>query len=300
MLKILFKSKKYSPLSFAQILKWINFISAFQNSFQKLDLDQDFDQLKMKLHTTFLGQTNKFWFSDLSLIWSKKKRTDWLLFLQSYHGPHQIFGWLSEDDIIPSTSSIMMVVVPELYSIDMLSKLPFLYHDHQPEVSAYFFGRLYRIKKELNLEQLCLLLAYAGSVGKKNIDLFFEQWFDQLIIDDISLFYIAQLFLQKHADEFFMQWHHVRNHYSDQFWTAFFSEQLFKAYFYVASQGKIADEDKQMTYGLPFSFLKHDWRLYQSATLQKAHEKLYTVDIALKNGSCSSSLDVFLAQFFAG
>jgi hypothetical protein len=54
-----------------------------------------------------------------------------------------------------------------------------------------------------------------------------------------------------------------------------------------------------MTYGLPFSFLKHDWKLYQACTLQQAHEKLYSVDIALKNSNSEYMLENFLLHFFA-
>jgi hypothetical protein len=300
---ILFKSKFYSPLSFAQILKWMQTLKirpadAGFAAVQKLDLDQDFNQLTMQLHTTFLGQTNCFWFADLALLSSKKKRADWLLFLQTYHGPHQIIGWLAEDDAYPINSTTVLVSVPELYSSDQLSKLPFLYIDHKPEIAAYFFGRLYRTHKELSLEQLCLLQHYAGTIGK-NMDLFFDQWLDQLIIGDISLFYVAQLFLQKRADLFFIEWHKVRGFYSDQFWTVFFSDQLFKAYFYVTVQGRIDPQDKAMTYGLPFSFLKTDWKLYQKESLLCAHEKLYEVDVALKTGGSTYLLDSFVTQFFA-
>lgn len=327
---ILFVGKHYSPLAFAQILKWLQagavvkqnedqkLTSAFSASFtknpgipsfeqasipfisslQKLDLDCDIDQLKMKLHTTFLGQTRTFWFGDLSLITSKKKKADWLLFLKTYQGPHQIIGWLDEDDISNfSSKNNVIVTVAELYSSDMIHKISFLYQDHKPEICAYFFGRLYRVKKEFSLEQLCLLQKYAGLVGK-GIDLFFEQWLENMVVSDVSLFSLAQLFFEKRADEFFQEWHQVRGNYSDQFWTVFFSDQLFKAYFYVSLQGRIDQTQKQMTYGLPFSFLKHDWKLYSAESLNKAHEQLYDVDIALKTGASSYGLDNFLMQFF--
>ena len=307
---ILFKSKQYNPLSFHRILTWLQSCSTVSSdknlssnsslqSLVKLDLDLDVSALALKLHTTFLGQTSTFWFGDLSLISSKKKRSDWVSFLQSYQGPHQIIGWISlEDQFTPAQGSVL-VDVPELYSSEMVRKISFLYEQHKPEVAAYFFGRLYRVKKEYTLEQLCLLQSYAGLVGK-SMDAFFELWLEQLVISDVSLFYLGQLFFEKRADEFFVQWHQVRPYYSDQFWTAFFSEQLFKAYFYVVAQGRIAPEQKQMTYGLPFSFLKHDWRLYQAAQLQQAHQQLYEVDVALKTGGTVYRFDLFFAKFFAG
>lgn len=321
---MLFTSKNYSPLSFAQILKWLSvgaviiqnedhkFSSSsttiedlgidqnhFISSLQKLDLDQEIDQLKMKLHTTFLGKTCTFWFGDLSLLSSKKKKAEWLLFLKTYQGPHQIIGWLDEDDVSNfSVKKNLIITISEQYSSEMIQKISFLYQDHRPEVCAYFFGRLYRMKKEFTLEQLCLLQKYAGLIGK-GIDLFFEQWLEKMVVSHGSLFFLAQLFFEKRADEFFQEWHQVRGHYSDQFWTVFFSDQLFKAYFYVSLQGRIAPEQKQITYGLPFSFLKHDWRLYTIKSLSQAHEQLYDVDIALKTGGNAYVLDGFLAKWMA-
>ncbi|MBP6891978.1 hypothetical protein KBB68_00195 [Candidatus Babeliales bacterium] len=301
---ILFTSKNYSPLSFAQILYWLqqqNFLS-----FQKLDFDLDLNQIQMKLYTTFLGQSCIFWFGDVSLISAKKKRTDWLQFLQSYEGPHQIIGWLSEDDVsvivstkLDSNIKNIKIEVPEKISSEMVHKISFLYQGHKPEIAAYFFGRLYRYHKEFSLEQLCLLSKYAGILGK-SMDLFFDAWLKELVISDVSLFYLAQLFFEKKADQFFTEWHIVRSHYSEQFWTVFFSDQLFKAYFYVCAQGRIDQAQKQMTYGLPFSFLKHDWKLYQPSSLQQAHEQIYNVDIALKNGGNNFMIDGFFVKYLAG
>src|SRR3990167_10542226 len=139
---LLFSSKTYAPLSFAKILQWLSTSVVTQQglnnsfpssstsiedpviekiSFTKLDLDSDLDQLKMKLHTTFLGQTCTFWFGDLSLISWKKKRSDWLSFLQTYQGPHQIIGWLSDDDLCSVVSKQhVMIAVPELFTSDMV------------------------------------------------------------------------------------------------------------------------------------------------------------------------------------
>ena len=292
---ILFISKNYSTLAFEKILRWLSL-----PSLQKLDFDADLSQIQMKLHTTFLGQTCTFWFGDLSFISSKKKRTDWLEFLQSYEGPHKIIGWLSQDDVCNfSNKKNIKIEVPEQIDREIVQKISVLYHEQKPEVIAYFLGRLYRNYKEFSLEQLCFLLQYCNFLGK-NTDIFFDAWIEKFIISDVSLFYLAQLFFEKKADEFFAQWHKVRDHYSDQFWTVFFSEQLFKAYFYVHAQGRVDQSQKQMTYGLPFSFLKYDWKLYQTSTLQQAHEQLYQIDIALKNGGNSFMLDGFLAKYLAG
>jgi hypothetical protein len=303
---IFFKSKNYSPLAFASILKWLQ-KSGHVQSLTKLDLDQDLGQLEMKLATTFLGQSCTFWFGDLSLISSKKKRADWLSFVAEYQGPHTIIGWLSDADDVVSKKKNMIIQIADLCTSDMLQTLPFLYQDHKPDEVLdprsslgrlhRFFAKLFRYKKEFSLEQLCLLQSYAGFLGK-NVDDFFEQWLDQLIIGDVSLFYLAQLFFEKKADVFLDQWHHVRPYYSDQFWTVFFSDQLFKAYFYVVLQGRVEPSQKQLTYGLPFSFLKNDWRWHKPAQLQQAHAQLYEVDLALKSGASSYALDNFLMQFF--
>ncbi|MBP9765438.1 hypothetical protein KBD08_03825 [Candidatus Babeliales bacterium] len=293
---LILSSKHYNPL----LLKKV--VAALQKKHdcdvKKIDIDQSIDEIALPLQTTFLGQKCIFWFSDVTQLTSKKRKSDWLHFLQTYNGPHVIVGCLPDDEQIPLQQGVMFEV-QDNYQSDQISKISLLYDDQKPEIAAFFIGKLYRYRKEYSLQQICMLLEYASVLGK-NTDLFFEQWLDQLIVSDVSLYYLSQLFFEKNTAQFFDTWSYIRPLYPDQFWTSFFSEQLFKAYWYVVWQGRIAPEHKTMSYGLAFSFLKNDWKLYKPATLLTAHQHMYEVDLALKSGSYPTRLDLFLVQFFKG
>lgn len=293
---ILLQLKKYSPLFFYKILK--NFEKKFSLEFKKIDLDQDLSLIQKDLQTTFLGQTFLYWFSDLSLITSKKKKTDFLNFLATYYGPHKIIGLIDLEQNI-SLENGQIVPFQDNYSSDQVLQLDFLYEGQKPEVVSYFLAKLYRQRKQYSLEQLAILLEYASLLGK-NIDHFFESWLDEIVTSDVSLYAVSQYFFEKNPKKFFELFNQVRYQYTDPFWTSFFSEQLFKAYWFVVQKGQIAPDQKQMTFGLPFAFMKNDWRLHKNSSLQIAHQKIYEVDLAVKSGANEKQLDLFCMQFFQG
>lgn len=301
---ILLQSKKHSPLLLYRFVKQLQVSSGLE--VKKIDLDQDLGDIYCQLQTTFLGQTFLYWFPDLSSISSRKKRADLISYIAAYQGPHQLVGCVTIEEGV-TLSNGLIIELQDSYSSDQVIKLTMLYDqstdsmklNQKPEITAYFIGKLYRYRKQYSIEQLCMLLDYAGVLGK-NSEVFFESWLDQLVISDISLYWVSQLFFEKNAADFFEIWATVRPLYSDQFWTAFFSEQLFKAYWVIVWQARIAPEHKQITFGLPFSFLKQDWKLHRKDVLQQAHQKIYTVDLLLKSGGSTNRLDLFLVQFFQG
>ncbi|MCX5923601.1 MAG: hypothetical protein NTU89_03475 [Candidatus Dependentiae bacterium] len=298
---VLFTGKSYSPLFFDRLLIFIQ--KNVDQPLKKINLESDLSEIQISLHTTFLGQTQLYWFGDLSLISSKKKRSDWVKFISTYRGPHRIVGFVEQEEIeasgLSKTTSLVLISIQESYKSDQIRKISILYNAVKPEVAVLFFTKLYRINKEYSLDQICLLQDYAGLLGK-NMDSFFDSWVEKLVVSDISLFYLSQLFFEKKAEEFFVKWSAVRPYYSDQFWTTFFSEQLFKSYFYVQWGGRVPADQRQISFGLPFSFLKQDFKLYTTFELQAAHQKMYEIDLALKSGGSQYRLDAFFALFFAG
>jgi hypothetical protein len=288
--------KKYSPLLFYKILK--NFEKEFRLGLKKIDLDQDLAIIQKDLQTTFLGQTFLYWFSDITLINSKKKKSDFISFVCSYQGPHKIIGCIDDQETITVSEGLIMEF-EENYTADQAIKLHFLYDGQKPEVISYFLGKLYRYLKQYTIDQLCVLLEYSTLLGK-NMDQFFQEWLDEIVMSDVSLYAVSQYFFEKNPKKFFELFNQLRHIYSEPFWTTFFSEQLFKAYWYVVNKGQIAPEQKQMTFGLPFSFMKLDWKHHKKESLQQAHQKIYEVDLAVKSSNSAMELDLFCMQFFQG
>ena len=296
---VAFVGKNYSPLLFEKFLKSV--CLQIQRDVQLLNLEKDFVEIQMSLQTTFLGQTKLYWFGDLSLISSKKKRSDIIKYIYQYTGPHHIICFLPLDEKLGEMELAQgyMVTIQEKYNQDQIRKMSWLIDQTKSELMISFLNKLFKINKEYSLEQICLLQEYAGLLGK-NVDQFFDGWIEKLIVSDVSLFYLSQLFFEKKAEEFFIKWYQIKSYYSDQFWTAFFLDQLFKSYLYISYNGKVPLDQKQITFGLPYSFLRQDWRLYSLFELQAAQQQMYEIDLALKSGGSSYRLEAFFAKFFSG
>lgn len=291
---IYFIGEKYQPIFLGKIKILIE--KLIGESVQKIAPDQSLSDIQMRLGTTFLGQQQWFWINSLDIVTAAKKKSDFIKFIKNYSGPHRLIVFIAQEDAELPASFDQTYSIANNYIKDQIKKISFLYEEQKPEIAAYFFSKLFAIKKEYSLDQLCLLKEYAGLLGN-NMGLFFDSWIEKLVASDVSLFYLSQLFFEKNESEFFIQWHKIRALYPDQFWTAFFSEQLFKGYFYVLYKGQIPLDQKQLTFGLPFSFLKHDWKMYSCEELQSAHEKIYAIDLSLKRSGSLYQLDAFCMSF---
>lgn len=294
---ICFTGETYQPIFLEKIKNFIE--KQIGESIQKISPDQSLADIQIRLGTTFLGQQQWFWINSLDVVSAAKKKSDFIEFIKNYSGPHRLIMFVAREDGELPVSSDQAYVIANSYTNDQVKKFAILYEDSKPEIVAYFFSKLFAIKKEYSLDQLCLLKEYAGLLGN-NMGQFFDSWIEKLVISDVSLFYVSQLFFEKKSAEFFIQWHKVRSLYPDQFWTAFFSEQLFKGYFYIQHKGQVPLDQKQLTFGLPFSFLKHDWKMYSGKELQAAHEKMYEIDLSLKRSGSLYQLDTFCMSFFNG
>lgn len=294
---VCFTGEIYQPIFLEKIKIFIE--KQIGESIQKISPDQSLADIQIRLGTTFLGQQQWFWINSLDVISTAKKKADFIQFIKHYTGPHRLVMFVAREDGELPVSPDQVYSIANSYTYDQIRKFSVLYEDSKPEIIAYFFSKLFAIKKEYSLDQLCLLKEYAGLLGN-NMAQFFDNWIEKLVISDVSLFYLSQLFFEKNSTEFFIQWHKVRSLYSDQFWTAFFSEQLFKGYFYVLHKGQVPLDQKQLTFGLPFSFLKHDWKMYRGQELQSAHQAIYEIELSLKRSGSLYQLDTFCMSFFNG
>lgn len=294
---ICFTGEQTHPIFLDKVRNYIEKKSG--QSIQKISFDSSIVDIELQLSTTFLGQSNWYWISTIESMAASKKKIEFIQFIKRYNGPHRLFIFMTQEELDGSLEHGVSYCIKNSYTNEQIKKIVLLYEDQKPEVVAYLFHKLFLLKKEYSLDQLCLLKEYALLLGK-NIDQFLQDWIEQLVVSDVSLFYIGQLFFEKNSAEFFVKWQKIRPLYVDQFWTSFFSEQLFKAYFYVHYKGQVPTDQKQIVFGLPFSFLKHDWKMYQISELQAAHQKIYEIDLSLKRGGSAYQLDAFCMMFLNG
>lgn len=154
----------------------------------------------------------------------------------------------------------------------------------------------------LTIEQACVLLQYMRVLGS-SADKYLEHIVDIVVKPEASLFLLSQYFFSKSASHFYRLWDSVQSLYPDLFWITFWSEQLYRTAEYVHLQkNKQAAVAKQISYRLPFSFINTDWKKFSYDELTRAHECVYELDHALKNGQ-EVSLDIlyhcFFSDFFA-
>lgn len=150
----------------------------------------------------------------------------------------------------------------------------------------------------IEFEPASILMRYVPLGMNEN--LFFQEWLDLIVTPDQSMFSLSQYLFQRDSTQFFMQWKQIKDAYSSQFWIVFWSEQVWRAAFFVhfSKQRKYSDARK-IAYRLPFSFINRDWRKYTASELIAAHDFLYQLDYRFKNNDNSIGLDLFYARFFA-
>jgi hypothetical protein len=129
-----------------------------------------------------------------------------------------------------------------------------------------------------------------------------EVLFEQLrgmLKPESSLFTLSQLFFAKQPEAFYRYLATIESVYPEQFWISFWSEQLYRAFFYVTYMKKgNQSEAQKIGTRLPFSFLQRDWRKHEPAHLAQAHAFLYELDSALKNSRGELGFDRFYHNFF--
>lgn len=300
---LLFYSKEYPALFFSYLLNKLKTVHS--SSIININLlEKDFNELKPNLEMSFLGRKSLYWLGNISLLGEKKVK-EILDYLNYYNGPNQIFLFLEEEPDFDKTSGksklsedkFIIVNCHNLLNLEQIeSFLNFL--DIKKEIALPYFEKTFKTINNLSLDQAFILTYYIRLIGKKSDD-FLDNWLDKVFVTEQSLFTLSKYLFALDSKVFFHYWSLISPNYQPVFWVSFWSEQLFRAYWYVKfmNQGRIV-EAKQIAYRLPFSFIQYDWKKHSIEKLQSAHQLIYDIDYALKNGGSELSLDLFYAKFF--
>lgn len=272
-------------------------------NFTSLDLVQaDIASIKSNLAMSLLGQNMFFWLGDITVL-PAKKRLELLQYLNLYTGPHRVVFFSTPEDLVDINKNNNNLEIINLEQVELsgigLTKLAELYAEtYSLKLAPVFLTKLTKLKTELTLDQYCLLLHYMTAFGDR-CELFFTQWLSKIIVLEQNLFDLStQLFARK-PEKFFLAWEKFGTDYTAQFWTAYWSEQLFRAYYFVQLQqaGDLVSA-KRIAYRLPFSFTQSDWRKFKLSELYQAHNFIRAADFELKSGSTEILLDLFYLKFF--
>lgn len=240
------------------------------------ELLDSLEQLKAQLSMSFLGNQSLFWLGDIRRLDARRKN-DLISYLSTYTGPHAV--WFFASDAVGHSIELSDTVDQKEFEQLSSSFVPAL-----AQKNRMFISKLFAKTSMVPFEQACLLVRYQQLIGNRADD-FMHSWLHKIMVPDQSLFTLSSLFFGKKAEDFMLAWYTVLDKYSAQFWCAYWSEQLFRAYWYCSfMKAKQLAQAKKIGYRLPFSFLQKEWKKIGVDQLQTMHAQLYEIDHVLKNG----------------
>lgn len=261
-----------------------------------IDLDAvEFEELKATFTTLFLGNYHYYWLRSFDLL-EKSRRQAVIDYLGSYGGPHRLIFFSTESlEKVVKNPYTQLFSLPATITKDELLDYAILHYGSLHARQKLFFD--YLGKQQFSLDIGYLLMQYAPILIFSSRQEF-EEWFATISTPTSSLFQLSQFFFSAQSSAFFDQWRLVGPRYGEQFWLSFWSEQLWRAYFFIwyAQKGDW-NSAKKIGNKLPFSFLQRDWKRHQLRDLQKAHAYLYLIDYRIKHGGGTHALDLFYHKF---
>jgi len=293
---IVFQGTSYSHIFFMQFLSSIQ--SELTLELKTIDIQSGDFLFKSQLETSFLGMNCNYWLGNTSTL--KPKQKDQIInYLISYSGPHKVMVFVDAKTEIKRSDNMTVVTIKDKYFFDDAKKLWADQDIKNSQKTAVFIRQIYKIKNSFTLDELFLLKNYQDLVTANSKE-FYESWVTRLVVPDTSLFTLSQLLFEKKEKPFFQLWLQIKSLYSEMFWVSFWSDQFYRAYFFIAfTQEENFLAVKQVSYGLSFSFMKQSYKKYNLNELKLVHSALYAIDTALKNGGNSYQIDQLYVDFFA-
>jgi hypothetical protein len=259
-------------------------------------LDVEPDSLTSQLSISFLGSRAVYWLRAFHDLDAKKKQT-WLKHIHSYTGPHQLILFNESVDWKDSEAR-SVIELPAMVDSKQYAQLQTFF---KPDLkTSKFVTALFANRPAMSLDIACLMLEYQAVSGA-GTDEFMHQWLDKIVVSEASLFTLSQHFFAKSAKSFFQLWSKIGPEYPDVFWVSFWSEQLWRAHYFVKlCKEKDMVQAKKIAFRLPFSVIQRDWRKLDLDELRNAHQALYEFDFNLKHGATSDSLELIFHKFLLG
>lgn len=261
-------------------------------------------QLMGSLQQSFLGQLNFYWLSECEIKTSGSKKNNILDFLLQYKGPNFIAFYLNEEKINSQIRNklkkILTIEISPLVDEKLFKQIASFFNQ---KISSEHFRFISNLLKNNNasIDQAFMWIKYLELTSNKASNKVYEYLTSIISEEQPSLNKLSQLFFSRKAKPFFDLWAKIHNEYSEMFWIAFWSEQIFKAYYVVKFLNKKNFmQARKISFRLPFSFINNDWKTFSLNELSKQHEFIYNNDFKIKKGSTYCFLDLFYFNHFTG
>ena len=251
----------------------------------------DWQQAKSRLEMSFLGQQAYYWLSTFDL--DLKLRRELCAYLNNYEEPHAVLLFSKASDLPEELAKLRFDL--DAQGGNLVARL--LSPTSSFRVEQFLKQVQHVLKTSLTVEQAATLIPYAELT--RDFSEFDLDWLSLIVPTEQSLFDLSKFFLFRDRLSFYNLWQLTCAKYAPQFWIAFWSEQIFRAHWFIFYQKK---QDhvlaKQIGSRLPFDFVKTGWRYLDVGCLIEAHDLLYQIDWQLKQGGSELWLELFFNNFF--
>lgn len=290
--RVCFSGKTYHPFFFNAFLEVIKKNS--QLRVKSLNYSAiSTSELTNTLSQSFLGDQYYLWLGDISEITKVHKQYTLAYFL-NYKGPHAIIFFSSE----PPADNHAIILEEILTQQTIKPILSYLYPTPNKKIELIFKAIFSKITT-LDLNAVCKLTHYIELIGSKDLEESVAYLLAVTTTPEHSMFELSESFFSMNKKKFFMLWSFLEKDYPPIFWLAFWSEQIWRAYYvclYLEKKDFVAA--KKMSFKLPRNFTTQSWKNFSRVHLQFLYKNLYNIDFCLKKGSSFYSLDLMYLSHF--
>jgi hypothetical protein len=296
-----FTGEEFSPLFFNALLSYTEKNNLLP--YPKLNLNiADKKLMIATLNQSVLGTSGVFWLSEVLEEGEKgkgKNKQDIVDTLLNYQGPHHILYFIPKHTKLSCGSGTTVIDIPitidyALFEL-VLFFLGIVVHDKKLEL----IKKIFKETKTITLDTACMFINYLELINLKHLDQL-SYYLAYITKTQPSLNQLSDFFFANQATNFFSLWSKVESEYSDMFWIAFWSEQIWKAH-HVIGYLKKSDftNAKRMSFRLPYSFINLYWKNFSQQKCTHLYNQLYLIDMKIKQGVTHSvGLTFFFFSYF--
>ncbi len=298
-------SNDYPFLFFAKLFRFLDSKNILPMHLKILNLDSiEKRDLFINLNQSFLGQSNFYWLSELEFTRSLKNSLEIFNFLINYNGDNFVSFYVKDEKIGSKykniSKKICIVDVQEEIDLILFENLLELFEKNIKDKKSVFVKKLFRQVGTIFLDKSILLIRYLELMNSKTLEDFYEYIFQILIDVSPSINLLSRYFFENKAELFFKIWSQVHNDYSEMFWISFWTDKIWRAYYFVKfCKLKKFRQARIIGFGLPFMFMERGWQNFSLNRLSNYYQFLYNNDFSFKTGSTFCSLDLFYLNHFS-
>lgn len=297
---VCFKGDEYQPLFFTLLFDQLKQRAALPYEKKRLDLaTTEKKNVHAMLGQSILGSTVLYWLGDFEKDIPEKQKSDFHTLIKTYQGPHSISFFVRQESKLSLPPHTINVILPQPLTQDMQRHcITFFSPTMLPQKQDVLLQHLLTMTN-LQLDTLCMLINYVDLINIKQLPEF-THYLSHITTHQPSLSALAEYFFSLNASLFFQLWTELEKKYSEMFWIAFWTEQLWRAHGVITYLRKNDFvHAKQISYRLPFSFIKTSWKHFTLDELHNLFEQLYILDYRIKTGNASANaLSLFFFFYF--